>query len=161
MFTGSVPAAFSPPEHNRLLLNFECHQQTDDYGLRWIMKCLKHRWACKSFLFLRIPSDIKVNVINTVLYPHDGISVALLLNCYLDLSLGKKITAWQMFCAVSHLVGERLPSNLYQKEVGKVNLGSSHCGPAVMSRTNIHEVASSIPDLIQWVKDLVLPWAVV
>ena len=36
-----------------------------------------------------------------------------------------------------------------------------HCGPAVASLTRIHEDAGLIPTLIQWVKDLVLPWALV
>lgn len=61
---------FPQPEHSRLLLNFECHHQTDDNGLRWIMKCLKHRWAHKSiFFFLRLPSDRRINVINTGFRP--------------------------------------------------------------------------------------------
>ena len=34
---------------------------------------------------------------------------------------------------------------------------SSHCGAAEMNPTRNHEVAGSIPDLDQWVKDLVLP----
>ena len=37
--------------------------------------------------------------------------------------------------------------------------GSSCCGSGVMNPTSIHEVAGLIPGLIQWVKDLVLPWA--
>ena len=40
-------------------------------------------------------------------------------------------------------------------------LQSSHCDLAVMNPTSIHEDAGSIPDPVQWVKDLALPWAVV
>ena len=35
------------------------------------------------------------------------------------------------------------------------NLGSSHCGSAVMNPTSIHEDAGSIPDFTQWVNDRV------
>ena len=34
---------------------------------------------------------------------------------------------------------------------------SSHCGSVVTNLTSIHEDMSSIPGLVQWVKDLVLP----
>jgi len=39
--------------------------------------------------------------------------------------------------------------------------GSFHHGSAVMNLTSIHEDLCLIPDLTQWVKDPVLPWAAV
>ena len=40
-------------------------------------------------------------------------------------------------------------------------LGSSYCGSGVTNPTNIHEDVGLIPGPAQWVKDPVLPWAVV
>ena len=40
-------------------------------------------------------------------------------------------------------------------------LGSSHCGLVVTNPTSIHEDPGLIPGLVQCVKDLVLPQAVV
>ena len=42
-----------------------------------------------------------------------------------------------------------------------VYFGSSHCGSAVPNLTSIHKDTGSIAGLTQWVKDLVLPCAVV
>ena len=42
-----------------------------------------------------------------------------------------------------------------------VNYRSSHHGTGEMNLTRNHENEGSIPGLIQWVKDLVLPLAVV
>ena len=48
-------------------------------------------------------------------------------------------------------------------QAGGINKGAggSHCGSAVKNLTSIHEVAGLIPGLPQWIKDPVLPWAVV
>ena len=49
-----------------------------------------------------------------------------------------------------------------EKEYKKYKIiGSSLCGSAVMSPTDIHEDEGLIPGLTQWVKDLALLWAVV
>ena len=46
-------------------------------------------------------------------------------------------------------------------DLKKVSARSSHPGTAEANPTRNQEVAGSIPGLIQWVKNLVLPWAVV
>ena len=39
--------------------------------------------------------------------------------------------------------------------------GGSHCGSVVRNPISIHKDVSSIPGLIQWIKDPVLSWAAV
>ena len=51
--------------------------------------------------------------------------------------------------------------NQNKKWTKNLNRGCSHCGTAEMNLTGNHEVAGPIPGLTQWVKDLVLPRAVV
>ena len=41
-----------------------------------------------------------------------------------------------------------------------IRIWSSYCGSVGSEPTSIHEDGSSIPGLIQWVKDSTLPWAV-
>ena len=45
--------------------------------------------------------------------------------------------------------------------IKNIKLGSSHCGSVVTNPTSIHENVGGIPGLTQWVKDPVLPRAVV
>ena len=45
--------------------------------------------------------------------------------------------------------------------VKNLTSGSSHCGSAVTNPTSIHRDADSVPSLNQWVKDPVLPQAVI
>ena len=47
--------------------------------------------------------------------------------------------------------------NFKEKPIEKKKSWSSCCGSMVTNPTSIHENASSIPGLPQWVKDLVLP----
>ena len=49
----------------------------------------------------------------------------------------------------------------YYSAIKKHEVGSSRCGAAEKNLTRNHEVAGSTPDLVQRVKDLVLPCAVV
>ena len=48
-------------------------------------------------------------------------------------------------------------SFVYLYFIQKYFLGSSHCGSVVTNLTSIQEDVGSIPDLTQWVGDLVLP----
>ena len=54
-----------------------------------------------------------------------------------------------------------LLSTFYPLQQYFASLGSSHCVSAEMKLTSVHEDSGSIPDSAQWVKDQVLPWAVV
>ena len=48
----------------------------------------------------------------------------------------------------------------YKAKKKKIKSGSSHCASEVRRWTSTQEDAGLIPGLIQWVKDLALPWAV-
>ena len=50
---------------------------------------------------------------------------------------------------------------LYSRSLLIMYFRSSHRGATETNLTRNHEIASSIPGLTQWVKDPVLPWAVV
>ena len=50
---------------------------------------------------------------------------------------------------------------LRNSNIELVEIGSSHCGSMVMNPTSTHEDSGSIPGLAQWVKDPVLPQALV
>ena len=54
-----------------------------------------------------------------------------------------------------HLDHKRMGFSLLREKIyiKKIKTGSSHCGSAVTNLTRIHEDASSIPGLVQWVKD--------
>ena len=57
---------------------------------------------------------------------------------------------------------KKSPQSCWEYQAASPNKiwGSSHCGSEVMNLTIICEDGGLIPDLAQWVKDLVLPWAV-
>ena len=52
-------------------------------------------------------------------------------------------------------------NNVRTVHLKMVKMGSSLCGALEANLTRNHEILGSIPGLAQWVKDLVLPWAVV
>ena len=55
---------------------------------------------------------------------------------------------------------QKTPNRLYYKTTVIKTYGTGEF-PKWHNPTRNHEVVGSIPGLIQWVKDLVLPWAVV
>ena len=66
-------------------------------------------------------------------------------------------------CSVSLIIREMQikttmrPHTSQTASIKKSTKGSSHCGSAVMNPTSIHEDMDSIPGLVQWVKDGLLP----
>ena len=68
---------------------------------------------------------------------------------------------WKAYISISkqEYTEEKLGIYVYIRQNEK--MGSSCCGSAVANWASIHEDASSIPVLTQWVKDPALPWAVV
>ena len=72
-----------------------------------------------------------------------------------------KIT--EIKCLVASLAHSKPSTNVcwYIIHFKKISIESSYCGSEVTNPTSIHEDEGSIPGLIQWIKDLTLPWAVV
>ena len=63
---------------------------------------------------------------------------------------------WQLLTITFHQV-----TVMMQCQHQRYQLQSSHCGSVVTNPATIYEDVGSIPVLTQWVKDLVLLWAVV
>ena len=69
-------------------------------------------------------------------------------------------------CGVVHHAKHRgrahfMTMGSFSHSVTSKSLWSSHCGSVIMNLSNMHEDEGLIPGFAQWVKDLVLPWAVV
>ena len=89
---------------------------------------------------------------------------------FLDLSVSGSSTWWDNAKLFS-LVDLQIQTPIYsEKEIqdpqtlqhfSKEYIGSSRSGSVVMNLTSIHEDVGWVPGLAQWVKDLVLLWAVV
>ena len=56
---------------------------------------------------------------------------------------------------------QNLSHTVWDKDIEIDALGVPAVAQWLMNQTRNHEVTGSIPGLTQWVKDLVLPWAVV
>ena len=70
---------------------------------------------------------------------------------------------WIWAAAATYTTAVAIPEDFLKLPFSaiKKSTRSSHHGSVVTNLTSIHEDASSIPGLSQWVKDLVLLWAVV